>query len=97
MIFRVSSAHEEGGDRVYAVSTKEFLGDEDGNVRALRLVEVEFEDGKFEPRSRAPSGRSRPSWCCSRWASPVPSRTAWSSSSASTSTSAATSPATTAT
>ena len=47
MIFRVSSAHEEGGERVYAVSTKEFLGDDDGNVRALRLVEVEFEDGKF--------------------------------------------------
>ena len=41
MIFRVSSAHEEGGDRVYSASTKEFLGDEDGNVRAIRLVEVD--------------------------------------------------------
>ena len=40
MTFRVSSAHEEAGDRVYAVSTQEFLGDDDGNVRALRLVEV---------------------------------------------------------
>ena len=42
MIYRVSSAHEEGGDRVYAVNTTEFLGDDDGNVanlqRALRLV-----------------------------------------------------------
>jgi glutamate synthase (NADPH/NADH) small chain len=47
MIFRVSSAHEEGGDRVYSVSTKEFLGDDDGNVRALRLVEGEFAGGKF--------------------------------------------------
>jgi glutamate synthase (NADPH/NADH) small chain len=47
MIFRVSSAHEEGGDRVYAVSTKEFLGDADGNVRALRLVDVVFEGGKL--------------------------------------------------
>ena len=46
MTFRVSSAHEEGGDRVYAVSTQEFLGDENGNVRALRLVEV---DAKFQP------------------------------------------------
>lgn len=46
MIFRVSSAHEEGGDRVYAVSTQEFLGDEDGNVRALKLVDV---DAKFQP------------------------------------------------
>ncbi|MCW2757486.1 MAG: glutamate synthase small subunit, partial [Nocardioidaceae bacterium] len=47
MIFRVSSAHEEGGDRVYAVSTQEFLGDGDGNVRALRLVDVVFEGGKL--------------------------------------------------
>ncbi|KAJ1684217.1 hypothetical protein LUZ63_020510 [Rhynchospora breviuscula] len=45
MTFRVSSAHEEAGDRVYGVSTKEFLGDEDGNVRALKLVDVTFEDG----------------------------------------------------
>ena len=49
MTFRVSSAHEEArASRVYAVSTQEFLGDEDGNVRALRLVEVVFEDGRFE-------------------------------------------------
>jgi glutamate synthase (NADPH/NADH) small chain len=47
MTFKVSSAHEEGGERVYSVSTKEFLGDEDGNVRALRLTEVEMKDGKF--------------------------------------------------
>ncbi|TWG96913.1 NADPH-dependent glutamate synthase beta chain and related oxidoreductases [Nocardioides sp. J9] len=47
MIYRVSSAHEEGGERVYSVSTKEFLGDDDGNVRALRLVEVSFEGGKL--------------------------------------------------
>jgi glutamate synthase (NADPH) small chain len=49
MIFRVSSAHEEGGERVYAVSTQEFLGDADGRVRALRLTEVEFSGGRFEP------------------------------------------------
>jgi glutamate synthase (NADPH/NADH) small chain len=47
MIFRVSSAHEEAGERVYGVSTKEFLGDEDGNVRALRLVDVKLESGKL--------------------------------------------------
>ncbi|MEP7370376.1 MAG: glutamate synthase subunit beta [Dermatophilaceae bacterium] len=41
MLFRVAAAHEEGGERVYAVSTKEILGDEQGRVRALRLVEVE--------------------------------------------------------
>ncbi len=47
-IFRVSSAHEEGGERVYSVNTECFLGDDDGNVRALRAHEVEMVDGTFE-------------------------------------------------
>jgi glutamate synthase (NADPH/NADH) small chain len=50
MTFRVSSAHEEGGERVYSVSTKEFLGDGAGHVRALHLVEVEMRDGKLTER-----------------------------------------------
>ncbi len=41
MIYRTSSAHEEGGDRVFSVNTECFLGDDDGNVRALRAHEVE--------------------------------------------------------
>ena len=49
MIYRVSSAHEEGGERVYAVSTEEFAGDANGAVRALRLTEVAFEGGRFAP------------------------------------------------
>jgi glutamate synthase (NADPH/NADH) small chain len=49
MIYRVSSAHEEGGERVYAVSTEEFVGGPDGQVRALRLSEVAFEGGRFAP------------------------------------------------
>jgi glutamate synthase (NADPH/NADH) small chain len=49
MTYRVSSAHEEGGDRVYAVSTQEFVGDAAGRVCGLRLVEVEFTGGRFEP------------------------------------------------
>jgi glutamate synthase (NADPH) small chain len=40
MIYRVSGAHEEGGDRTYAVSTLEFLGDAGGRVRALRLADA---------------------------------------------------------
>ncbi len=47
-VFRVSSAHEEGGERVYSVNTECFLADDDGNVRALRAHEVERVDGKFE-------------------------------------------------
>ncbi len=48
MTYRVASAHEEGGERVYAVNTTEILGDDDGCVRALRMVEVEMKDGQFE-------------------------------------------------
>jgi glutamate synthase (NADPH/NADH) small chain len=48
MSYKVTSAHEEGGERVYAVNTECFLGDDDGNVRALRYHEVELKDGKFE-------------------------------------------------
>ena len=49
MIYRVSSAHEEGGERVYAVGTEEFRGDATGGVRALRVAEVAFSSGRFEP------------------------------------------------
>lgn len=45
LILRTSSAHEEGGDRLFAVTTAEFLGDEHGNVRALRGEEVEMVSG----------------------------------------------------
>jgi glutamate synthase (NADPH/NADH) small chain len=47
-IFRVSSAHEEGGLRVYSVNTECFLGDASGNVSGLRAHEVNFVNGKFE-------------------------------------------------
>ena len=40
-VFRTSSAHEEGGERVYAVSTERFLGDAQGRVRGLQAVTVE--------------------------------------------------------
>ena len=49
MIYRVSSAHEESDNRMFAVSTEEFVGDENGNLRAIKIVETEFKDGKFSP------------------------------------------------
>jgi glutamate synthase (NADPH/NADH) small chain len=48
MIYRVSSAHEETDNRLFAVSTEEFLGDANGNLRALKIVETKFVNGKFE-------------------------------------------------
>jgi glutamate synthase (NADPH/NADH) small chain len=47
-IFRISSAHEEGGERVYAVSTRRFTGDSAGRVRGLDLVEVAPADSGFQ-------------------------------------------------
>ncbi len=47
-VFRVSSAHEEGGERVYSVNTERFVGDEAGAVRALVAHEVEQVDGRFQ-------------------------------------------------
>ncbi|ADB32139.1 glutamate synthase, NADH/NADPH, small subunit [Kribbella flavida DSM 17836] len=49
MIYRVASAHEEGGERVYSVSTNNFVADENGHVAGLNLVEVELVDGRFTP------------------------------------------------
>ena len=40
-IHRTSAAHEEGGVRQWAVATKEFLGDDNGHVRAVRLARQE--------------------------------------------------------
>jgi glutamate synthase (NADPH/NADH) small chain len=48
MIYRVSSAHEEAGDRIYSVSTQEFIKDSVGNLTGIKLVETKFENGKFE-------------------------------------------------
>jgi glutamate synthase (NADPH/NADH) small chain len=46
MMFRVSGAHEEGGERVFSVNTEEFIG-RDGHVAALKVHEVTMQDGKF--------------------------------------------------
>jgi len=53
VIYRVSSAHEEGGEREYSINTVAFEGDDNGNVSVLKTVRVEqvFTDGRmsFEP------------------------------------------------
>jgi glutamate synthase (NADPH/NADH) small chain len=49
MILKTSSSHEEGVERHWAIATKSFIGDADGNLRALRVVDLEWaiaEDGR---------------------------------------------------
>lgn len=47
MVYKVTSAHEEGGERLFSVNTERFIDDGSGNVRALLIHEVEMKDGKF--------------------------------------------------
>jgi len=49
MVYRVSSAHEEAGDRMYSVSTTAFHGNDEGQVTSLEVTEVTFEGGKLSP------------------------------------------------
>ncbi|HET6994333.1 MAG TPA: glutamate synthase subunit beta [Chitinophagaceae bacterium] len=48
MLLKTTSSHEEGCERQWAVSTKEFIGDEQGNLKALKIVDLEWKivDGK---------------------------------------------------
>ncbi|PJJ63159.1 glutamate synthase subunit beta [Compostimonas suwonensis] len=50
-LFEVSSAHEEGGVRQYLASTVEFLSNEAGEVRAIRVAETEYLDGRRVPKA----------------------------------------------
>jgi glutamate synthase (NADPH/NADH) small chain len=50
MVYRVSSAHEEGGERLYSVNTTEFVADDEGKLAAIRIVEVSRDaEGRFVP------------------------------------------------
>ena len=97
MIFRIASAHEEGGERVFSVNTECFLGDDDGNLSGLaRPRGRECRRRPASRRSRAPTS----SFECdlvflAMGFTGAQQRGRCSSSSASSSTPGATSPATT--
>lgn len=46
MLLKTTSSHEEGCDREWSVATKEFIKDEQGNLRALKLVTLEWKIGE---------------------------------------------------
>ena len=50
-LFEVSSAHEEGGERMFLASTVEFLANDAGEVRAIRVAETEYLDGRRVPKA----------------------------------------------
>ena len=49
LVLRTSSAHEEGGERMFSAGTARFVGDAGGRVRAIEVDDVEFVDGAFRP------------------------------------------------
>jgi glutamate synthase (NADPH/NADH) small chain len=50
-LFEVQTAHEEGGQREYLASTVEFVGNEVGEVVAVRVAETEYLDGRRVPKA----------------------------------------------
>ncbi len=50
-LFEVTSSHEEGGERVYLASTVEFRSDGEGRVRAVRVAETEYLNGRRVPKA----------------------------------------------
>ena len=49
MTLKTSSSHDEGVDRKWAIATKEFIGDHNGNLKALKIVDLDWkisDDGK---------------------------------------------------
>jgi glutamate synthase (NADPH/NADH) small chain len=52
MILKSSSSHEEGADRDWAIATKEFIGDENGNLKALKTVRLEWKFTEDEKASQ---------------------------------------------
>ena len=64
MRLRTSTSHKEGAERVFSISTKEFLGDDKGNLTALKTVEVswEFNEGQRPSLKEIPG--SEKVWNC---------------------------------
>jgi len=63
MVLKVSSSHEEGCERYWAVATKEFVGDGKGNLKALKIVDLEWkvaENGRAQFTEVAGSAREMP-------------------------------------
>ena len=97
LMLRTSSAHEEGCERVFAVNTECFLGDDDGRgarCAPTRCARSWSKAGRRSRRSKAPTSSSSASWCCLAMGFLGPERAGCSTTSASRSTAAATSRAT---
>jgi len=64
MKLKTTSSHKEGVERFFSISTKEFIGDSNGNLKALKTVEVEwiFEEGERPQLKEVPNTEKE--WKC---------------------------------
>ena len=64
MKLKTTSSHQEGVERFFSISTKEFIGDDKGNLKALKTVEVEwiFKEGERPQLKEVPN--SEKLWDC---------------------------------
>jgi len=47
MVLKTTSSHEEGCERFWGINTKEFIGDDNGNLKAIKISDVEWETDVF--------------------------------------------------
>ena len=59
MILRTSSSHEEGCERQWALNTKEFIGDDKGNLAAVKIVEVDWQMEAGRPKMTEKPGSEK--------------------------------------
>lgn len=64
MVLKTTTSHEEGCDRSWAVATKEFIGDEDGNLVAIKTVELEWKSDDGKPSKFIEKGGSEKTIAC---------------------------------
>ena len=64
MVLKTTTSHEEGCDRSWAIATKEFSGDEEGNLVALKTVELEWKSDDGKPSKFIEKGGSEKTIAC---------------------------------
>ena len=64
MVLKTTTSHEEGCDRSWAIATKEFIGDEEGNLVALKTVELEWKSDDGKPSKFIVKGGSEKTIAC---------------------------------
>jgi glutamate synthase (NADPH/NADH) small chain len=64
MVLKTTTSHEEGCDRSWAIATKEFIGDEEGNLVALKTVELEWKSDDGKPSKFIEKGGSEKTIAC---------------------------------